>query len=106
MTRERTSPAAPLHVSSFLGWCSSPRRALLQIFGLLALFTAMLPAAAVSGYYFAHPKAQYFGVGKLDLDQLEDYARRKGMELRFMEKWLRANLGYEPAARHTTERAG
>ena len=57
---------------------------------------AMIPAAAVSGMYFSHPKSEYFGVGKISRDQVEDYARRKGVELRFMEKWLAPNLGYDP----------
>ncbi|HWF61127.1 MAG TPA: methionine synthase [Nitrospira sp.] len=57
---------------------------------------AMLPAAAVSGFYFAHPDAKYFAVGKIGKDQVEDYARRKGMELRAIERWLSPNLNYEP----------
>jgi len=55
---------------------------------------AMLPAAAVSGLYFAHPKARYFGVGRLGRDQVEDYARRKGMPVEEAEKWLAPNLSY------------
>ncbi|HLF96499.1 MAG TPA: vitamin B12 dependent-methionine synthase activation domain-containing protein, partial [Methylococcaceae bacterium] len=57
---------------------------------------AMHPAAAVSGWYFAHPDARYFNVGKLGRDQVEDYARRKSMTLREAERWLAPNLGYEP----------
>ncbi len=53
---------------------------------------AMLPTAAVSGYYFAHPDSQYFVVGKLDRDQVEDYARRKGISMEKAEKFLRPNL--------------
>ncbi len=56
---------------------------------------AMLPAASVSGYYFWHPQSQYFGVGKIQRDQVEDYARRKGMHLRAAERWLSPNLDYE-----------
>jgi 5-methyltetrahydrofolate--homocysteine methyltransferase len=56
---------------------------------------AMLPAAAVSGYYFWHPQAQYFGVGKVERDQVEDYARRKGMDVPTVERWLAPNLNYE-----------
>jgi 5-methyltetrahydrofolate--homocysteine methyltransferase len=56
---------------------------------------AMLPAAAVSGYYFWHPQAQYFGVGKVERDQVEDYARRKGMDVAAVERWLAPNLNYE-----------
>jgi 5-methyltetrahydrofolate--homocysteine methyltransferase len=57
---------------------------------------AMYPTAAVSGWYFSHPDVRYFGIGKIDKDQVVDYAARKGMELREMERWLSPNLGYEP----------
>jgi 5-methyltetrahydrofolate--homocysteine methyltransferase len=56
---------------------------------------AMLPAASVSGYYFWRPEAQYFGVGKIERDQVEDYARRKGMDVGTAERWLSPNLNYE-----------
>jgi len=56
---------------------------------------AMAPAASVSGLYFAHPRAKYFNVGRLGHDQVEDYARRKGISLAEAERWLRPNLGYE-----------
>jgi 5-methyltetrahydrofolate--homocysteine methyltransferase len=56
---------------------------------------AMLPTAAVSGYYFWHPQSQYFGVGKIERDQVEDYARRKGMDVATMERWLAPNLNYD-----------
>jgi 5-methyltetrahydrofolate--homocysteine methyltransferase len=56
---------------------------------------AMTPTAAVSGLYFAHPRSRYFMVGKVAKDQVEDYARRKGMTLAATERWLRPNLGYE-----------
>ncbi|MNC96805.1 Methionine synthase [compost metagenome] len=55
----------------------------------------MLPTAAVSGYYFWHPDARYFGVGRIGRDQVEDYARRKGMNRAEVERWLRPNLAYE-----------
>ena len=58
----------------------------------------MLPAASVSGLYFAHPQARYFNVGSIGRDQVEDYARRKGVPLAEVERWLGPNLGYEPAA--------
>ena len=58
---------------------------------------AMLPAAAVSGFYFAHPEARYFGVGKINRDQVADYADRKGEALSVMERWLSPNLNYDPA---------
>jgi 5-methyltetrahydrofolate--homocysteine methyltransferase len=54
---------------------------------------AMHPAAAVSGFYLAHPQAQYFTVGRIGPDQVEDYARRKGMSVAEAERWLRPNLG-------------
>ncbi|MEL6538223.1 MAG: vitamin B12 dependent-methionine synthase activation domain-containing protein, partial [Bacteroidota bacterium] len=57
---------------------------------------AMYPAASVSGYYFAHPEARYFGLGKIGPDQLEDYAQRKGMELEVAERWMAPNLNYDP----------
>ncbi len=56
---------------------------------------AMIPTAAVSGYYFSHPEADYFGVARIGKDQVEDYARRRGVTLAQAEKWLRPNLGYE-----------
>ena len=57
---------------------------------------AMWPGAAVSGFYFAHPEAKYFAVAKLAKDQIEDYAIRKGMTMPQAERWLSANLDYEP----------
>ncbi|WP_313512508.1 methionine synthase [Pseudomonas sp.] len=56
---------------------------------------AMFPAAAVSGWYFAHPQAQYFAVGKVDKDQVESYSARKGQDLAISERWLAPNLGYD-----------
>jgi 5-methyltetrahydrofolate--homocysteine methyltransferase len=58
---------------------------------------AMYPTAAVSGWYFSHPDAHYFAVGKIDKDQVQDYAVRKGMGLGDAERWLSPNLGYEPS---------
>jgi 5-methyltetrahydrofolate--homocysteine methyltransferase len=60
---------------------------------------AMTPAAAVSGIYLAHPLARYFSVGRLDRDQVEDYAQRKGMTLEEAERWVSPNLGYETRSR-------
>ena len=57
---------------------------------------AMWPGASVSGWYFAHPQAQYFVVGRINKEQVADYARRKGWDLQTAEKWLAPNLGYEP----------
>ncbi len=53
---------------------------------------AMLPTSAVSGLYFAHPEASYFGVARIGRDQLEDYADRRGMDRSVAERWLRPNL--------------
>ncbi len=59
---------------------------------------AMLPTASVSGWYFGHPQARYFAVGKIGRDQAEDYARRKNISLSSVERWLASNLGYESEA--------
>ncbi len=56
---------------------------------------AMYPGAAVSGFYFSHPDSKYFGLGKIERDQVEDYAKRKGMNLGEIEKWLSPNLSYD-----------
>ena len=63
---------------------------------------AMLPAASVSGFYFAHPEARYFGIGRIGRDQVADYANRKGVDLPIMERWLAPNLGYDPKATDST----
>ena len=57
---------------------------------------AMLPASSVSGFYIAHPQSQYFAVGKVGRDQVEDYARRNSMPLAEIERWLAPNIVYEP----------
>jgi 5-methyltetrahydrofolate--homocysteine methyltransferase len=57
---------------------------------------AMWPGAAVSGWYFAHPESKYFAVAKVAKDQVINYATRKGMTLPQAERWLSANLDYEP----------
>jgi len=57
---------------------------------------AMWPGAAVSGLYFSHPQSHYFGVGKIERDQVEDYARRKGWSLQEAERWLAPVLNYDP----------
>ena len=59
---------------------------------------AMVPTAAVCGWYFSHPGSRYFGVGKINRDQVDDYAKRKGMSVDVAERWLGPNLGYEPDA--------
>ena len=55
---------------------------------------AMHPGASVSGLYFAHPEAKYFAVGKIERDQVRDYAARKGLDVQTVEKWLSPNLAY------------
>ncbi len=85
-------PACPDHTE---------KQALFQLIGAerigmkLTESFAMLPAASVSGFYFAHPQARYFQVGRIDREQTQDYHRRKGMELRTVERWLAPNLDYE-----------
>ena len=66
---------------------------------------AMWPGASVCGLYFSHPESYYFGVGKIERDQVEDYARRKGWTLAEAEKWLAPILNYDPlaAARRAAE---
>jgi 5-methyltetrahydrofolate--homocysteine methyltransferase len=66
---------------------------------------AMFPTAAVSGFYFSHPKAHYFGVGKVDRDQVASYAQRKGMTLTETERWLAPILGYDPDATDAADAA-
>ncbi len=58
---------------------------------------AMIPTAAVSGWYFSHPDSRYFGLGKINRDQVQDYAKRKGSDVKAMERWLAPNLGYDEA---------
>ncbi|MCA3697287.1 methionine synthase [Aquidulcibacter sp.] len=57
---------------------------------------AMLPGSSVSGLYFSHPQSEYFGVGRIDRDQVSEYAIRKGMEMREAERWLAPILAYDP----------
>ena len=57
---------------------------------------AMLPAASVSGLYFASPDARYFTVGRIGNDQIKEYAHRKGFSVKEAERWLAPNLAYEP----------
>jgi 5-methyltetrahydrofolate--homocysteine methyltransferase len=57
---------------------------------------AMWPGSSVSGLYYSHPESHYFGVGKIERDQVEDYAARKGMEVAEIERWLASILNYIP----------
>ena len=91
--RRATRPARTTPRRRRCGGCSTRRRNA----GIRLTETfAMYPTAAVSGWYFSHPEARYFEVGKIDADQVEDYARRKGMTLAEAERWLAPILGYEP----------
>jgi 5-methyltetrahydrofolate--homocysteine methyltransferase len=87
-------PACPEHTEKATLWqlLDVERNAGIQ----LTDSYAMWPGAAVSGWYFAHPQSQYFVVGRVQKDQAEDYARRKGWDRTTAEKWLGPNLAYEP----------
>ncbi|AMJ55436.1 MULTISPECIES: methionine synthase [Stenotrophomonas] len=86
-------PACPEH---------SEKQALFELLGAegigmsLTESFAMLPTAAVSGYYFSHPQSQYFVVGRVSREQVNDYARRKGVDRAQVERWLASNLDYDP----------
>jgi 5-methyltetrahydrofolate--homocysteine methyltransferase len=86
-------PACPDHTEKAKLWrlLDVERRAGIR----LTESFAMYPTAAVSGWYLAHPEARYFVLGKIARDQVEDYARRKGMDVAMAERWLAPNLGYE-----------
>ena len=83
-------PACPEHSekATLFELLDAPHNAQMQ----LTEHFAMLPAASVSGWYFSHPESRYFGVGKINQDQVIDYARRKGIDLSLAESWLRPNL--------------
>ncbi|MES9873794.1 MAG: vitamin B12 dependent-methionine synthase activation domain-containing protein, partial [Candidatus Sedimenticola sp. 6PFRAG7] len=88
-------PACPDHTEKDLLWELLQARENTGIW--LTDAKAMVPTAAVSGLYFSHPGCRYFAVGKLAKDQVEDYARRKGMSLADAERWLGPNLAYTPS---------
>jgi 5-methyltetrahydrofolate--homocysteine methyltransferase len=92
-------PACPDHSEKFklFALLEAPKQGI-----TLTEHAAMLPAASVSGLYFSHPQAKYFNVGRLGRDQVESYARRKGMRLEDVEKWLSPNLAYDPSLVPTT----
>ncbi|MBA1146156.1 methionine synthase [Ectothiorhodospiraceae bacterium WFHF3C12] len=87
-------PACPDHTEKDLLW------ELLDVDNNIGLelteSKAMVPTAAVSGWYFAHPDSRYFGLGNIYRDQIEDYAKRKGMDVKTVERWLGQSLGYDP----------
>ncbi|MHB8471338.1 MAG: methionine synthase [Gammaproteobacteria bacterium] len=87
-------PACPEHTEKALLWqlIDPDHNAGIQITESFAMW----PAAAVSGWYFSHPESKYFGLGKINKDQVEDYAQRKGMRLVEAERWLAPALGYDP----------
>jgi 5-methyltetrahydrofolate--homocysteine methyltransferase len=89
-------PACPDHTEKALLWrlLDADRTAGIRLTESFAMF----PTAAVSGFYFSHPKAHYFGVGKIDRDQVVSYAQRKGMTVNEAERWLAPILGYDPDA--------
>jgi 5-methyltetrahydrofolate--homocysteine methyltransferase len=87
-------PASPDHTEKDLLWALLDAEQNTGIW--LTESKAMVPTAAVSGLYFAHPEARYFAVGKINRDQVSDYAQRKGMSVAEVEKWLAPNLAYEP----------
>ena len=97
-------PACPDHTEKATLWTllDAERTAGIRLTESFAMF----PTAAVSGFYFSHPRAHYFGVGKIDRDQVVNYALRKGMGLAETERWLAPILGYDPdAARAVTDPA-
>ena len=87
-------PASPDHTEKDLLWDLLNVKENTGIW--LTESKAMVPTAAVSGLYLAHPQARYFAVGKIDKEQVADYAGRKGMSLEDVERWLAPNLAYEP----------
>ena len=86
-------PACPDHSekAKLLALLQAGRRASIK----LTENFAMTPAASIAGFYFSHPQSHYFGIGRVDRDQVEDYARRKEISLDLAEKYLGANLAYE-----------
>jgi 5-methyltetrahydrofolate--homocysteine methyltransferase len=86
-------PACPDHTEKFKLFSLLDATRLAGI--ILTESLAMYPASSVSGWYLAHPESKYFGVGKIEKDQVEDYAKRKGMPLEEIERWLRPVLEYD-----------
>ncbi len=85
-------PACPDHTEKLdlFEWLSAPDQTEITLTDSMA----MLPAASVSGYYFAHSEAAYFGLGKISKDQVEDYAQRKNIDFKTAQRWLASNLAY------------
>ena len=93
-------PACPDHTEkrTIFSLLDAERRAGIE----LTESMAMLPASSVSGYYFWHPQARYYGLGRIGRDQLLDYARRKGWSVLEAERWLAPNLADDPQGAATT----
>jgi 5-methyltetrahydrofolate--homocysteine methyltransferase len=89
-------PACPDHTEKGILWelLDVEKKAGIQI----TESYAMWPGSSVSGLYFAHPRSRYFGLGKIDRDQVQDYHVRKGMTVQEVERWLAPNLNYDPSA--------
>ena len=88
-------PACPDHTEKGTIWSLLDAEAATRI--RLTESFAMWPGSSVSGLYFAHPESRYFSLGKIDRDQVADYAERKGMSVPEVERWLGQNLNYDPA---------
>ena len=89
-------PAQPDHTEKATLFSAARRRGAIGV--KLTESFAMWPGAAVCGLYFSHPESHYFGVGKIERDQVEDYARRKGWSVSEAERWLAPILNYDPLA--------
>ncbi|MCX2742327.1 methionine synthase [Mangrovivirga sp. M17] len=87
-------PACPDHTEKIklFDWLKVPENTGITLTESMAMY----PTAAVSGYYFSHPESRYFGLGKIERDQVEEYAKRKGWNIETAEKWLAPNLNYDP----------
>ena len=85
-------PACPDHTekAALFGLLDAEKNASVELTDSFA----MMPASSVSGFYLSHPESQYFGIGRIGRDQVENYATRKGVPLKEAEKWLAPNLGY------------
>ncbi len=96
-------PACPDHTEKAALWrlLDADRTAGIRLTESFAMF----PTAAVSGWYFSHPEARYFGVGQIDRDQAANYAQRKGMSVEEAERWLAPNLGYDPSVKAAADAA-
>jgi 5-methyltetrahydrofolate--homocysteine methyltransferase len=87
-------PACPDHTEKALLWelLEANKRSVVKLTDSFAMY----PAASVSGFYFSHPEARYFGTGRIGQDQVESYASRKDMSRAEVERWLAPVLAYEP----------